>query len=152
MQLTAIVLTGLTLLTTTFANPFVPLEHRQSGSCATAPCPQGLCCSQYKYCGTGPSYCGTETGACVGGVGGTCAAGLCCSPYGYCGTGVDFCGTPKPTTTKPPTQPATRAPPKPTVTYVDQFDQCGGKDYHGPTVCRPPLKCTYFSIWYSNCH
>lgn len=62
----------------TLANPL--LVDRQLGSCATAPCPVGLCCSTYKYCGVGTDYCGI--GSCIGGVGGTCAAGECCSPYG----------------------------------------------------------------------
>lgn len=95
-------------------NPILSLAeiiNRDAGSCATTPCPAGLCCSQYNYCGTGPEYCqyplrkwdhmmltNTEgqVGACTGGVGGTCAAGLCCSPYGFCGTGAGYCPTPPP--------------------------------------------------------
>ena len=90
----------LALLPLAIANPL--LLNRQTGSCATAPCPKGLCCSQYNYCGTGPEYC--QAGSCVGGVGGTCAPGLCCSPFGYCGTGAGFCAvTPPPTSTSTPT-------------------------------------------------
>jgi len=83
MLATRFLIVGLTtLVSSAFANPLVPsLEHRQLGSCASAPCAPGLCCSQYYYCGTGSDYCGV--GTCTGGVGGTCAAGLCCSIYGY---------------------------------------------------------------------
>lgn len=116
------------------ANPLVPsLEHRQLGSCANAPCPQGLCCSQYNYCGTGPEYC--QAGSCNGGVGGTCASGLCCSQYGYCGTGPDYCG-PDPT---------------PTPTCANQWNQCGGRDWTGANCCKKPYTCQYYSEWYSQC-
>ena len=156
MHFTTLLVTGFALLTTTIANPFVPLEHRQTGSCASAPCAAGLCCSQYKYCGTGTAYCGTSGGAagsCIGGVGGKCNGGLCCSPYGYCGTGVDFCGkTPKPTTTTKKATPKPTANPKPTPTLVDQYDQCGGQGWLGPTVCKSPYVCTKLTVWYSNCH
>lgn len=71
-----------TLLSYVLANPLIPsLEHRQQGSCATSPCPVGLCCSVYDYCGTGSEYC--QAGSCTGGVGGTCPVGTCCSIYGY---------------------------------------------------------------------
>ncbi|KAH8602524.1 hypothetical protein B0O99DRAFT_603520 [Bisporella sp. PMI_857] len=155
MRFSSIIVTGLSLLTTTLATPFVPLELRQTGSCATAPCPAGLCCSIYNYCGTGPDYC--QAGSCVGGVGGTCAAGLCCSRYGYCGTGAGFCNTtptptPTPTPTSSPTPTSTTSSTTPTSTQlVDQWNQCGGIDWHGPTVCKPPYICTFYSIWYSDC-
>jgi len=154
MYFNAILVTGLTLLTTSLANPLAALENRQAGACsATVPCPSGFCCSQYGYCGTGPQYCQPQTGTCVGGVGGTCAAGLCCSPYGYCGTGVEFCGKSTTTTKKPTTTPkkTTVSPPTPTATLVNQYDQCGGQGWTGSTVCKPPYVCTYFSVWYSNC-
>jgi hypothetical protein len=144
---------GLTLITPVLSNPLIPLEHRQQGSCATTPCPVGLCCSQYNYCGTGAEYC--QAGSCVGGVGGTCAAGLCCSTYGYCGSGPDFCPvtmTPPPTstTTPPPTSTSTSTP-TPTGSLVNQWNQCGGQDWTGGTVCRPPFVCTLYTVWYSQC-
>lgn len=88
----------ITLVAFTVGNPLHPLQSRQLGSCATAPCAPGLCCSFYNFCGTGPDYC--QADSCVGGVGGSCAAPNCCSAFGYCGVGVDFCGsTPPPTST-----------------------------------------------------
>ncbi|OMO55725.1 Glycoside hydrolase, family 19, catalytic [Corchorus capsularis] len=66
-------------------------------------CANGLCCSQYGYCGTTPDYCGTgcqsqcgsgSTQRCGSQAGGAlCANGLCCSQYGYCGNTPDYCGT-----------------------------------------------------------
>lgn len=54
-----LVLVALALLPFALANPllpaFPPLLTRQTGSCQTTPCPVGLCCSQYDYCGTGNS-------------------------------------------------------------------------------------------------
>lgn len=40
-------------------NPIADLISRQTGSCATTPCPTGLCCSVYDYCGNGTEYCMT---------------------------------------------------------------------------------------------
>jgi len=136
------------LLSTTHANPSIPsLEHRQLGSCATAPCAQGYCCSQYDYCGTGPDYC--QAGSCVGGVGGTCAAGLCCSPYGYCGAGPGFC--PSSTTTTTSSSSTTSPTATPTPGTVNQWNQCGGQGWTGGTICISPYVCTYYSGWYSQC-
>jgi len=77
------------------------------GVCAKA----GECCSQYNYCGTSTTHCGTgcqnEFGVCTttttntskvsGRCGpdyGKCAkSGECCSQYGHCGTTTDHCGT-----------------------------------------------------------
>ncbi|KAG9246661.1 hypothetical protein BJ878DRAFT_478076 [Calycina marina] len=186
MHLPAVFITGLTLLViTTFANPFVPLEHRgEYGSCATTPCQPGYCCSKYKYCGKGPDYCGSahdpnpdhdhghdgNVGTCIGGVGGHCYGDLCCSPYGYCGTGEAYCGKPKPppappapticlecphppptSTSTPFTDPPKPEFPPPKPGWVNQWGQCGGKDYAGATVCKPPYKCTYYSAWWSDC-
>ncbi|KAH8800004.1 hypothetical protein F5882DRAFT_394300 [Hyaloscypha sp. PMI_1271] len=145
MLATKLLIVGLAaLLTSVLANPLIPsLEHRQLGSCATAPCAPGLCCSIYDYCGTGPDYC--QAGSCVGGVGGTCAAGMCCSIYGYCGVGDGYC---PPTTTSSST--SSSASPTPTGT-VNQWGQCGGQGYNGPTACVAPYKCTFYSIWWSDC-
>uniref|UniRef100_A0A803MAR3 Chitin-binding type-1 domain-containing protein n=1 Tax=Chenopodium quinoa TaxID=63459 RepID=A0A803MAR3_CHEQI len=30
----------------------------QAGKCVNGQCPNGLCCSKYGYCGSGPEYCG----------------------------------------------------------------------------------------------
>jgi hypothetical protein len=153
-------------------NPIMPsLQHRQLGSCASSPCGIGYCCSQYAYCGTGLEYC--QTGSCKGGVGGTCAEGLCCSPYGYCGTGVAYCAsgplTPTPTSTSTSilrstltcvrrfastsaSIPSTTSPSS-TVNAgtVSHWNQCGGQDWGGGTVCVAPYVCTFSSIWYSDC-
>lgn len=146
-------LLSLTLLTTTLSNPLEPsLEHRQLGSCATAPCATGLCCSQWQYCGTGPDYC--QIGSCNGGVGGTCAPGLCCSKYGYCGTGPDFCPLP-PTSSSSiissTSSSSSSVSPSPTGVLVPQWGQCGGQDYTGPTLCARPYVCTFYSVWWSDC-
>lgn len=77
------------LLTTATATPVQLLQTRDQGSCALIPCAPSLCCSQYKYYGTGPEYC--QAGSCAGVVGGTYAPGLCCSEWGFCGTGAGFC-------------------------------------------------------------
>ncbi|PQE24482.1 GH18 chitinase CHI18-17 protein [Rutstroemia sp. NJR-2017a BBW] len=111
------------------SSPFSPLQERQTGSCALAPCAKGLCCSVFKYCGTGPEYC--QAGSCVGGVGGTCAAGQCCSTP-----------TPKPTPTPTPT---------PTGVVVQQWGQCGGSGYTGSTICAQPYKCVVESVWWASC-
>jgi len=74
------------------------LESQQCG------CSENECCSQYGYCGTNDSYCGTgcQSGPCYStGSGGTgssgggcsCSANECCSQYGYCGTNDSYCGT-----------------------------------------------------------
>jgi hypothetical protein len=127
---------------TSLANPLLDLPiRRQVGSCANAPCPAGLCCSPYGYCGTGPDYC--SLGSCIGGVGGTCStAGQCCSIYGYCGTGPDYC---------PPTSSSTSSPPSPTATCANQWNQCAGQDWNGANCCKSPYVCVYQSVWYSQC-
>jgi hypothetical protein len=133
----------------TIANPLVSLEHRQLGSCATAPCAAGLCCSVYGYCGTGPDYC--STGACDGGVGGTCAAGLCCSIYGYCGTGPGYCPPASSTSSPPPTSTSSSPTSSPTGTCANQWNQCAGQDWNGAKCCVSPYVCKYQSVWYSQC-
>lgn len=145
-----LLLTSLALIIPALTNPFVPLSHRQQGSCATAPCAVGLCCSQYDYCGTGNLYC--QAGSCVGGVGGTCTPPNCCSKYGYCGIGAEFCESAtstRSTTTSSPT--ATTSSATPTGSLVNQWNQCGGQGWTGGTVCKPPFVCIYGSIWYSQC-
>ena len=49
-----------------------------------ADCGDGLCCSEYGYCGEGPEYC--LDGRCGDGFP-ECSDNQCCSQYGYCGTG-----------------------------------------------------------------
>jgi hypothetical protein len=157
-------LSSILLLLTPFlalANPLIPsLFHRQLGSCTTAPCAAGLCCSIYGYCGTGSDYC--QPGSCVGGVGGTCADGECCSIYGYCGTGAGYCPpssstTSSSTTTSPtPTSTSTSTPtptptPTPTGTCANQWNQCAGEGWGGATCCVSPFVCTYYSVWFSQC-
>ena len=77
-------------------------------------CSDGLCCSQWGYCGQGDAYCGTECqpqfGTCYDGppsnnpsepvvdaqcgptVNKSCQQAKCCSQWGYCGTGPEYCG------------------------------------------------------------
>ncbi|KAH8817366.1 hypothetical protein F5884DRAFT_635453, partial [Xylogone sp. PMI_703] len=113
-------------------------------------CPVGLCCSKYGYCGTGPDYC--QAGSCTGGVGGTCPAGTCCSKYGYCGVGPEFCSaSPTTTTTTAKTTTTTTTKTTTSPTPVNQWNQCGGKDWTGGTVCKSPFVCKYHSEWYSQC-
>jgi hypothetical protein len=43
-------------------------NKRQSGACSsTTPCPNGLCCSQFGWCGTSDAYCGSgcQSGGCT---------------------------------------------------------------------------------------
>lgn len=146
----AFLVAGLTqLFTATTASPL--LENRQLGSCATSPCPVGYCCSIYDYCGTGPDYC--QVGSCVGGVGGTCAAGECCSPYGYCGVGEGYCSSSPTSTTSTgsASTTSTTSPSSMATGLVNQWNQCGGEGWTGPTVCVSPYVCTYYSVWYSGC-
>lgn len=53
--LTAVLLTA----AGTLASPIESLAVREyDGSCsATKPCPAGLCCSKWGWCGTGQAYC-----------------------------------------------------------------------------------------------
>jgi hypothetical protein len=153
MYITTLLLT-LTLLTSTLSNPlFLPaLSERQLGSCATTPCPVGLCCSIYDYCGTGPSYC--QVGSCVGGVGGTCPVGTCCSIYGYCDAGPGFCPPTTSSTTSKATSTTSKMTTSPSATptgTVAQWGQCGGQGWPGPYVCVAPFLCTVYSVWYSDC-
>jgi cellulose binding protein with CBM1 domain/chitin recognition protein len=149
-------LSTILLLLTPFlilANPMAssPLVPRQAGSCASAPCPAGLCCSVYGYCGTGSDYC--QAGSCVGGVGGTCPAGECCSPYGYCGTGAGYCPPASSTTSSSTSSSSTTSSPtsSPTGTCANQWNQCGGEGWGGALCCKSPYVCTYYSVWYSQC-
>lgn len=87
-------LTTLLLLAATActANPLYIVPREYDGSCdASRPCPRGLCCSPWGWCGTGDLYCGPgpDPGACDATH--PCPAGLCCSKWGYCGTGPDYC-------------------------------------------------------------
>jgi chitinase len=34
---------------------------------------------------------------------------------------------------------------------VNQWNQCGGQDWNGGTVCASPYKCVVLSVWYSQC-
>lgn len=147
MHINILLLAPLFQLLTTSASPL--LEERQTGSCATSPCPTGLCCSIYDYCGTGSDYC--QAGSCSGGVGGTCAVGECCSIYGYCGTGHEFCGSPTSSTSSPTSTSTTTSPSSTATGLVNEWNQCGGEGWTGPTVCVSPYVCTYYSVWYSDC-
>ena len=55
-----------------------------------------------------------------------------------------------PTTTQPGGGDTTTTP-VPVPTGVPQWGQCGGKDYTGPTQCKPPYKCVYGGEWWSSC-
>ena len=150
-----LVLGGIThIFSACLAIPLIPsVENRQEGSCSTAPCQIGYCCSTAFFCGKTQDYCGQ--GTCVGGVGGTCPVeGQCCSQYGFCGWGTDYCGTPStPTAAPSPTPTPTTSPPAPPVNSgtVNQWNQCGGEGWEGGTVCVAPFICTYGGAWWSSC-
>ncbi|OAQ99611.1 hypothetical protein LLEC1_04885 [Akanthomyces lecanii] len=67
-----------------------------------------------------------------------------------------------PTTTTPPTTTTTSSPgttpptstssPPPSGGGLDQYAQCGGNGYNGPTVCKAPWKCVKQSEWWSACN
>ena len=74
-----------------------------------AMCPNGLCCSQFGFCGLGAQYCGVgcqsqcssgaplaaavKAGECGVQAGGApCHPPNCCSQYGFCGQGPEYCG------------------------------------------------------------
>ncbi|XWW98904.1 hypothetical protein V2A60_006908 [Cordyceps javanica] len=75
----------------------------------------------------------------------------------------DMAGGPSPTTSAPPTTtppttttpPGTSTPPSTTTPPpnggLDQYDQCGGQGWTGPTVCKAPYKCVKQSEWWSSC-
>ncbi|WOL05298.1 Glycoside hydrolase, family 19, catalytic [Canna indica] len=79
------------------ASSFSTLAQQCGRQAGEALCPDGLCCSQYGYCGSTEDYCGKdcqsqcrECGQQTGGV--LCAGGLCCSRLGYCGSTPEYCG------------------------------------------------------------
>ncbi|CAL9125702.1 unnamed protein product [Musa textilis] len=57
-------------------------------------CLDGLCCSQYGYCGSTFAYCNDSGYQCgTQAAGGVCPAWQCCSQHGYCGNTSDYCGS-----------------------------------------------------------
>ncbi|EQC25607.1 hypothetical protein SDRG_16538 [Saprolegnia diclina VS20] len=61
--------------------------------------------------------------------------------------------TKKPTfrpTTKPTKKPTFRPTTKP-GTSVNEWEQCGGKSYHGSTACIDGCKCEFINEYYSQC-
>ncbi|KAL2649489.1 hypothetical protein R1flu_017617 [Riccia fluitans] len=80
------------------ALPLQPCTSEQCGSQAgNALCRDNMCCSQYGFCGTNSSYCGTGCQSncrCGPNAGNSflCPNNLCCSSYGYCGSTRDYCG------------------------------------------------------------
>jgi len=62
-----------------------------------APCPDGMCCSKWGYCGTDAAYCDPEN--CLsqcpapncGESDAPCQEGMCCSKWGFCGTSYEYC-------------------------------------------------------------
>lgn len=54
------------------------------------------------------------------------------------------------TTTSPGTTPPTSTPP-PSGGGLDQYAQCGGSGYNGPTACKAPYTCVKQSEWWSSC-
>lgn len=79
------------------ANPLYVVPREYDGSCdVSRPCPRGLCCSAWGWCGTGELYCGPPPDPNVLPDGKCdakhhCAKGFCCSRWGYCGTGPAYC-------------------------------------------------------------
>ncbi|KAJ4954490.1 hypothetical protein NE237_011273 [Protea cynaroides] len=84
------------ILATTLAGILAGLmpESAMAQSCG---CASGLCCSQYRYCGTGDAYCGTGGQAGPYYSSGTpsccCESDVCCSQYGYWVAGITYCDT-----------------------------------------------------------
>ncbi|KAK8085921.1 chitinase [Apiospora phragmitis] len=59
-----------------------------------------------------------------------------------------------PATTVYVTKKAVQTTPEPTPTggtLVDQWGQCGGQGYTGPTQCKPPYTCVKGGDWWSDC-
>jgi len=77
--------------------------HQNPPNCGNSgsPCPGGMCCSRWGYCGTSNAYCAPEN--CMsqcsappgppncGNLGAPCPGGMCCSRWGYCGTSNAYC-------------------------------------------------------------
>ncbi|KAM3431580.1 hypothetical protein NHJ13734_007236 [Beauveria thailandica] len=55
------------------------------------------------------------------------------------------------TTTSPGTTPPTTTSSPPPSGGLDQYAQCGGRGYNGPTVCKAPYTCVKQSEWWSSC-
>ena len=73
----------------------------------------------------------------------------------------DISGGPTTTTTPPvttttsspgTTPPTSTSSPPPSGGGLDQYAQCGGQGYNGPTVCKAPWKCVKQSQWWSACN
>ena len=58
---------------------------------------------------------------------------------------------PAPTETLAATPAATASAPAPAATVSHEFEQCGGRDWEGPTVCAEGLGCVYDNEYYSQC-
>ncbi|KAL2649494.1 hypothetical protein R1flu_017622 [Riccia fluitans] len=84
-----------------------PCTSQQCGSQAgNAVCRDNMCCSQYGFCGTDSTYCGTgcqsncnstlttdpDVNCGANASNALCANNLCCSSFGYCGSTSDYCG------------------------------------------------------------
>lgn len=65
--------------------------------------------------------------------------------------------TPPPTTTSSPGGPTTTSTPPVTTSpssgggEAQEYAQCGGQGYTGPTTCVSPYVCKYSNPWYSQC-
>ncbi|EGX91530.1 class III chitinase, putative [Cordyceps militaris CM01] len=65
--------------------------------------------------------------------------------------------TAPPSTTTTPTSPGSTTPPTSTSSPppsgggLDQYAQCGGIGYSGPTVCKAPYTCVKQGDWWSSC-
>ncbi|KAK0387702.1 hypothetical protein NLU13_3947 [Sarocladium strictum] len=55
------------------------------------------------------------------------------------------------TTTRKTTSTTTTANPAPTNSLVNEWGQCGGEGYKGPTQCKPPFVCVVHSNWWADC-
>ncbi len=55
------------------------------------------------------------------------------------------------TTTSPGTTPPTTTSTPPPSGGLDQYAQCGGQGYTGPTVCKAPYTCVKQGDWWSSC-
>ncbi|CAG8489648.1 15241_t:CDS:2 [Funneliformis caledonium] len=95
------------------------------GATAGKRCPDGLCCSQYNFCGSSSAYCSTGCqssfgtyGRCGATAGTRCPDGSCCSQYNFCGSTSDYCSTGCQSSF------GTCGTPTPGSGEVEQFDKC----------------------------
>jgi len=116
-------------------------------------CANGLCCSQFGFCGSSTAYCGLGCQSnCQGGApvaapavkagaqcgvqagGAVCPNGLCCSQFGFCGLGAQYCGV------GCQSQCSSGAP----LAAAVKAGECGVQAGRAP--CHPPNCCSQYGF------